>query len=163
MRNATDMPELSEDLATGRMHRVGDPFPAGNLFGGMNAGGADIPDALRADLRGLGDDQTGAGALDIIVRRERIGHIALERAAACHRRHHHAVLQGEIAQRVGRKQRRFALGCLPRGSLDSHGVAPSVGVETVPGNRRTYFGDIDRVRRAMSAAGENAFCCAARR
>ena len=109
MRYAADMPELREDLSARAMHRVGDRRPARDLLGGMNARGADIADALRAHLAGLGDDQAGGGALGVIGGGQRVRDIAFDRAAARHRRHHQAVAQREIAQTEGRMQRRRLL------------------------------------------------------
>jgi hypothetical protein len=61
-----------------------------------------------------------------------VRHVAVDRAAARHRRHHQAVAQLEIAQPVGLEQRlRFGGGrlhgdgILQRGGLlDAHDIAP---------------------------------------
>jgi hypothetical protein len=67
--------------------------------------GSDVTHALRAHLRGFGDDQPGRGALGVIGGRERIWHVAIDGAAARHRRHHQAVGEIEIPQAIGREQR----------------------------------------------------------
>ena len=66
MRHAADVPKLREDLAAGLMYGVGDFFPTGDVFRGVNAGRPGITLALLADLRAFADDQPGAGALGII-------------------------------------------------------------------------------------------------
>ena len=53
MRDAADMPKLQEHPAAGGVHGISDGFPAGDLFGAVNAGRAGIADALRRDLRGF--------------------------------------------------------------------------------------------------------------
>ena len=88
MRNAADVPKLQEHPAAGRVHGVGDAFPAGDLFGAVNAGRAWIADALRRDLCGFADDQSGTGALGVVSRVERPRHIAAPGAITRHWRHH---------------------------------------------------------------------------
>jgi hypothetical protein len=80
----------------------------------MDAGRTDVADTLRAHLRGLGDDQARSGALGVIGGGERIRHIAVERAAARHRRHHQSVpeldsTQAVRGQQVGRRRIRIRL------------------------------------------------------
>ena len=105
VRDASDMPELEKDFAARTMHRFGNSRPTGNLLAGMDARHADIADTLGADLRRFGDDQSRGGALHVVGGGERIRDIAVDRAAACHRRHHHAVIEFERAQSIGRKER----------------------------------------------------------
>ncbi len=45
-----------------RVHRVGDPAPARDLLGGVDAGGVEVALAHRAGLRALGDDEGRADA-----------------------------------------------------------------------------------------------------
>ena len=104
MRDAADMPELGEDRAADAMHRVGDVLPARDLLGRVDAGRADIADALRADLRALGDHQAGGGALHVVGGGQRVRDIAFKRAAARHRRQHEPVVQRDGAQAVRREQ-----------------------------------------------------------
>jgi len=42
MRDATDVPELEEDAATGGMNGLDDFFPSGDLFRGVDAGGIGV-------------------------------------------------------------------------------------------------------------------------
>src|SRR4029077_15267774 len=93
MRNTADMPKLQEYPAAGRVHGVGDAFPAGDLFGPVNAGRARIADALWRDLCGFADDQSGTGALGIVRRVEQPRYIAASGAIARHRRHHDPIDQ----------------------------------------------------------------------
>ena len=98
------MPKLRENLAAGAMHRLGHLEPTRHLLVGMDAGGADVADALRAYLGRLGDDQAGPGTLGVIGGGERIWHIAFERTAARHRRHHQAVPQLQSSEAIGGQQ-----------------------------------------------------------
>jgi hypothetical protein len=63
MRDAADMPELHDDLAALFVDGVGDAFPVGDLAIGEDARGPGVTAAFRRDVRRLGDDQSGAGAL----------------------------------------------------------------------------------------------------
>src|ERR1700685_511776 len=98
MRDTPNMPELGKDRSSGAMHRVRDLSPTGHLFVRMDSGRADVADALRTDLRGFGDDQTGRCSLAVISYRQRIGHIGLDSAAARHWRHHHSVRKDDVPQ-----------------------------------------------------------------
>jgi hypothetical protein len=42
VRDATDVPELEEDAATGGMNGLDDIFPSGDLFGGVDAWGVGV-------------------------------------------------------------------------------------------------------------------------
>ena len=116
------------DFAAGVMHRVGNSRPTGSLLGGMNARRADLADALRADLRRFGDDQAGGSALRIVGCGDGVRDVALDRAAARHRRHHQAIVEFDIAQSIGQKQRLKRLLGLRRAVGNSgihwHGGAP---------------------------------------
>jgi len=105
MRHAPDMPELREDQSAGAMHRAGHRTPPGDLLVRVDAGRADVTDALRAHLRRLGDHKAGTGALRIIGGGERMSDVAIDAAAAGHWRQDEAVLQLEVAEAVGCKQR----------------------------------------------------------
>src|SRR5580692_9048147 len=97
------MPLVVHAPPAGAMHRVGDELPAGHLLGAVDARRARIGDALRRDLGGFADDQSGAGALRVIGGVEFSRHIAGPGAVARHRRHHHAVRQVERAEAKGRE------------------------------------------------------------
>ena len=60
-----------------RVDRVGDALPAGDLLLAVDARGAGVAFALRRDLRGLGDDQPGGGALRVVVGVQRPGHVVI--------------------------------------------------------------------------------------
>ena len=99
-----DVPQLQEDLAVLGMNGLRHAQPAGHLFGAVDARRPGIPLALRRDLRGLGNDQTGTGALRVVARVQGVGHVARCGAAARQRRHHDAVAQRDAAEDSGREQ-----------------------------------------------------------
>jgi len=98
MRNPAHVPQLQGDLAAGAMHGLGHPLPAGDLRLAMDARRARIAVRLGTDRRRLGEDQTGAGALPVILGHQRRGHVARPRAIARQRRHHDAVSQLDGAE-----------------------------------------------------------------
>jgi hypothetical protein len=65
MRDAAGVPQLQHDVAAVFVDGGGSLFPAGDLFGRMDARCGDVALAFGADLVGLGDDQPGAGALGV--------------------------------------------------------------------------------------------------
>jgi len=67
MRDPANMPKLQKDAPAVAMHGVGDPAPAGDLLFGIYARRARVAFPLRRNLRCLGDDQPGRGALAIIL------------------------------------------------------------------------------------------------
>ncbi len=67
--DATDVHQLHDDLAAAGVHGVGDPAPALDLLGAVDAGGVQVALSDGAGLRALGDDQPGAGALAVVGRR----------------------------------------------------------------------------------------------
>src|ERR1700751_5299347 len=79
--------------AAGRVHGGGDTFPPGDLFGAVNARRARIADALRRDLCGFADDQSGTGALGGVSRVERPRYIAAAGSITRHWRHHDSIGQ----------------------------------------------------------------------
>jgi hypothetical protein len=56
VRDATDVPELEEDAATGGMNGLDDFFPSGDLFGGVDAGCVGVAVAERRDRGCFGND-----------------------------------------------------------------------------------------------------------
>ena len=67
MGDATDVPELEEDAASSGMNGLDDFFPSGDLFRGVDAGGVGVAVAERRDRGCFGNDQTGGGALAIVL------------------------------------------------------------------------------------------------
>ena len=61
------MPQLRGDQPAGLVDGVGDLAPAGDLLGAVDPGGVHVALALRGDLGALGDQQSRAGALDVVV------------------------------------------------------------------------------------------------
>ena len=95
MRDAPDVPQLQEDFTAGRMHRIGNVLPGVHLRVAINARRKDIPLALRGNLGGFGDDQSGAGALHVVFGRQITGDVIFLGAATCERRHDDPIAQFE--------------------------------------------------------------------
>ena len=76
MRDTTDVPELGGHQPTGLVDGIGDAAPARHLLGGVDAGGVHVALALGRDLRALADDQSGAGALDVVLPHQVVGDVA---------------------------------------------------------------------------------------
>ena len=111
MRNGADVPELGHDLAAFGVHRVSREPPAGLLFGAVDARRTHITLARWQHLGALGDDQSGTGALCVVLGDQRVGGVGAWRGAtAGQRRHEDAVgnVNGANAQR--RKQGRGIIG-----------------------------------------------------
>ncbi|MNN88369.1 hypothetical protein D3C81_2060450 [compost metagenome] len=93
------MPQLGENHPVHGMHGVGDFAPTGDLLRRMNARRPRITLATRFDLCAFGDQQTGAGALLVILGHQLVGDIARLRAAlAGERRQDDTVFQGVMTQ-----------------------------------------------------------------
>ena len=106
MRHAANVPQLQHHAPAGRVHGVGHAAPAVHLCFAVNARREAVALALWRDLRGLGNDEAGAGALRVVGGHEFVGHVAgLAGAAARHGRHHQAVGQVQRAELEGAKQR----------------------------------------------------------
>ena len=87
------------------MRGVVDSPPAARLFVGVDARRVDIALALLRNLRGLGDEQAGAGALPVIIHHQIVGRVGSRRGAiARQRRHHDAVGEMDVAEIVGLEQ-----------------------------------------------------------
>ena len=94
VRHPPHVPELRKNNAAGLVHGPGRQLPAGNLFGGMQAGRPGVPLSLGRDLRRFRDDQPRAGALAVIFRHQRGGDISrLQGARPGHGGHDDAVFQ----------------------------------------------------------------------
>ena len=100
------MPQLHRDAPALGMHGVGDPPPAGDLLGVVDAGRVEIALTLGADLRRLGDDQPGARALPVVLDGEVRRHLPGRGAVARQRRHDDAVGEVEVADADGVEQGR---------------------------------------------------------
>ncbi len=105
MGYATDVPELDDDLAAGRMNGIGDLAPGGYLFRRMDARGIEVTLSHRADLAGFGDDQPGTGPLTVVLDSHRSRQMALDCPIAGQRCHDDAVGQGNFANFDWIKQR----------------------------------------------------------
>ncbi len=104
VRDPTDVPELGEDHPIHGVHRLGDFAPTGDLLRRVNARRPRITLPARFDLRAFGDEQTGTGALLVILGHQFVGDIArLRTALAGEGRQDDAVFQGVCAQ-FGRRE-----------------------------------------------------------
>ena len=88
------VPQLRGDQAAGLVDGVGDLAPAGDLLGAVDAGGVHVALALGADLGALGDQQPTAGALDVVVAHQVVGHVARRRGAHPGERGHEDAVGG---------------------------------------------------------------------
>lgn len=104
MRHPAHMPQLQEDTTAGSVHRIGDPAPAGHLFGAVDTRRRQIALAHGADLRAFGHDQSGTGALSVVIGGDRRRHVAGIGPVTGQGRHDDAVGQGDGAQMQGLKQ-----------------------------------------------------------
>src|SRR5262249_26289306 len=99
------MPDLDEDASAAFMDAIGDLAPGLDLLLGIDAGGVLIALALLRDLARFGDQESCAGALAVIVDRERARHHAgRDRAVARQRRHHEAIGKRDRAELEGLKK-----------------------------------------------------------
>jgi hypothetical protein len=102
--DAADVHELHEDAAASRMNGVGDFLPRGNLFRRVDRRRPRITDSSRSRRGALGDEETGRGALAVVLDRQIRRHSAGERPAPRHRRHEHPVAGVESIDSTGREQ-----------------------------------------------------------
>jgi hypothetical protein len=95
MRDAPHVPELAEDPPAGAVHAVGDATPTLDVRRCVDARCSEPTARRLRDRRRLRDEQTGIGAR-AVVRNQELARRAIGRiATAGHRRHHHAIGQGE--------------------------------------------------------------------
>lgn len=91
--DAAHVPELADDFTARGMHRLDDLFPRLYLFFRPDPRRIRVAYALRRDRGGFGEDQPGAGALDVIRFGQRAGRTIVYRAHASQRGHYDAVFQ----------------------------------------------------------------------
>jgi hypothetical protein len=92
------MPELNKDATSLGMHGIRHQAPRRDLLGAMDAGRSWIPLALGRDVRSLGHDEPGRGALLIVERRQGDRLVPLAGAVTSHRRHDDPVRQANAAK-----------------------------------------------------------------
>ena len=96
---AAAMPELQEDPAALGVDGIGDFFPTRHLGRGVDAGFPSAEGRIALNHHGgLGDKQSGAGALGIILRHDLGRHVLGIRPAARERRHQDAVGERQGAE-----------------------------------------------------------------
>ena len=104
------MPKLGDDATTDVVNCIGDVSPSSDLFFAPEAGCVGPSEALGADCGGLGNDEAGAGSLDVVLRLERGWNVIVRVGAHSRkRRHDDAVAQAEIshAERSKKRLRRW--------------------------------------------------------
>lgn len=104
MADTADMPKLNEDTSALGMDSIGHCAPASDLLGRVEAGRVLITLSLLRNLRRLGDDESGAGPLRVIVRGEVARHETRAGTVPRQRCHDDAVRKCEAAKDVGAEQ-----------------------------------------------------------
>jgi hypothetical protein len=104
VRDAAAVHELHEHFCAPRVDRVGDAFPGRDLFRRVNAGCAAVALAGEARLGTLGNDQSGTGALGVVVTYEGLWNPHRICPVPGERRHDDAVLQLEVVEAGRRKE-----------------------------------------------------------
>lgn len=94
---ATCVPDLHEDFAALGVHSSGSFFPGFDLCGVVNSGFVDKGRSVFGNHGALGDDQSGAGALLIVLGHECVGQMPCTGTRTGQRCHEHAVGQGNGA------------------------------------------------------------------
>jgi len=97
------VPNLREDASTGLVYGGGDGLPGFDLLLGPETGDLRVADALGRDGCAFGEDETGGGALPVVVDHDRGGDVVGGAAKPGQRRHDDTVGQGEIADLQGIK------------------------------------------------------------
>jgi len=100
LRHAADVEQLDEDPPACLVHCIGDGPPARDLLAGVQPGPVVVPGALPRHRGGLGDDQAGAGALRVVLGRQRRGYPLVVGAGPGEGRHHNPVRQHQRPQGV---------------------------------------------------------------
>ncbi len=93
-----DVHQLDEQRSVADMHRVGDLPPALDVLGGVHAGGVQVALAVLRGLRALGDDQTQARALPVVLGHQLGRGSVRQRSATGHRGHRQSVRKFDPAQ-----------------------------------------------------------------
>lgn len=97
--HAADMPQLCKDGLPLCVYRIGDQFPARDLFRGVDARCPGIALSAGFDLRALGNQEPRLCALRVIFGHQRVGDVpGLRAAAACQGWQEDPVFKGQIAQ-----------------------------------------------------------------
>ena len=91
------MPDLREDVASGVVDGCGDGLPGFDLFARPDAGDVGVADAERVDGDAFGDDESGGGALRVVLGDDGRGDVVGGAAEAGERSHEDAVGEVEVA------------------------------------------------------------------
>src|SRR5258708_5110075 len=149
VRYASDVPELSKNRPARPVNGVGDFPPAGNLRRRVQTGRADVADALGAYLGCFGDEEARGGALGVIGRGNWVWNIAVDRAAARHRRKNHPILQFDLAQPVRGEKICRVVTRAARGVVSAYSFGFGSGHEFSPSSMAT------KAATAIAARGTN--------
>jgi len=98
MGKTPDMPQLTDDLAAGFVHGVGDPSPACHLLVSPDARRIRIPPTLQGNIGGFADDQTGTGALGVVSSVQCPRYAIRAHTAAGQGRHRDAIGKFKVTQ-----------------------------------------------------------------
>lgn len=98
MSDAAAVPDLAENMAAGRVDRICDLAPLGDLVLAVDTGTSDDSMALIGYLGAFGDDQAGGGALHVIVPHQIGRHTILAGACSRHRGHRDPVGERERSE-----------------------------------------------------------------
>src|SRR5580658_6351773 len=102
MRDGSRVPELCEDAAAGIVDGSGDAPPTADLLVRPEAGRIRPAESLRADGSGFANDESGGGALRVVLRLQGCGDmIARLRAHSGERSHHDTVGEIEVPHPIG--------------------------------------------------------------
>ncbi|MNN34333.1 hypothetical protein D3C81_1481360 [compost metagenome] len=99
-----DVPQLADDFSAGRVHRIGDLFPPGDLRLRPDARRHRIATSLSGNVRRLGDDQTCTRTLSVVSRMHFIRYAVVGHPAARHGGHDNSIGQLQRAHLHGRKK-----------------------------------------------------------
>ena len=112
MRRPSAMPELHENRCPFLMESGGDLFPSFDLRVVVNPRRIDPTESLLGNRDGLGNDESGRGALDVVFLHQIIRHTGHPRSCSCEWCHDHSVAQGDSMKIKRREQ---------VGEIGSHG------------------------------------------
>ena len=104
MTGATAVPDLEEDVTAGGMDGIGDRAPGDDLGRGVDAGFAPEGGVALHGHGGLGNDEAGAGPLNVVLGHQRGGHMMGIGTAPGEGSHDDAIGQGQGADGKGAEQ-----------------------------------------------------------
>lgn len=106
VRDPPYVPQLHHELAALGVHGIGDPAPAPDLLAVVNARRIEVALAGLRNLRGLRNDQSGAGALFVVGRHQVGGYLTRAGAVPSQRCHDDSICGLNVSDVYRVKQRR---------------------------------------------------------